>query len=136
MEIACEFQLVLPYVFLMAVLPVHGQVRGDWMRPCWSAGPVVPESDLQIINAKTRTGALLRDPTLRQDFWDPIKYIRLRNHPDDWYVSLGGWTRQDFERIGNDNWGQQPYPERILSPTVYGFTPIFITASTFARLFN
>ena len=52
--------------------------------------------------------SFLRDPALRQDFWDPIKYIRLRNHRDDWYLSVGGEVREAFERIGNDNWGQQP----------------------------
>src|SRR6266481_5050711 len=53
--------------------------------------------------------SFLRDTSLRQDFWDPIKYIRLRNDRDDWYLSIGGETRQDWERIGNDNWGEQPY---------------------------
>jgi len=51
----------------------------------------------------------LRDPALRQDFWDPIKYIRLRDRRDDWYLSIGGQTRQVWERIGNDNWGEQPF---------------------------
>jgi hypothetical protein len=52
----------------------------------------------------------------REDFGDPIKYIMLRNHRDDWYLSIGGETRQiaagpaahreglDLERIGNDQW--------------------------------
>jgi hypothetical protein len=52
--------------------------------------------------------SFLRDSTLRKDFWDPIKYIRLRNHREDWYLSIAGETRQDWERIGNDNWGEQP----------------------------
>jgi hypothetical protein len=51
--------------------------------------------------------SFLSDPTLRQDFWDPIKYIRLR--PDGWFVSLGGEVREVFEQVGNDNWGKQPY---------------------------
>jgi len=84
----------------MAVLPVHAQ-------PCWSAGPVTPDRTYKLLT-EDENWSFLRDPALRQDFWDPLKYIRLRGHLDDWYVSLGGWTRQDFERIGNDNWGQQP----------------------------
>ena len=59
--------------------------------------------------ARTRTGAFLRDRALRQDFWDPIKYIRLRRGRDDWYLSIGGEAREVWEQIGNDNWGQQSY---------------------------
>lgn len=53
--------------------------------------------------------SFLRDPALREDFWDPVKYIRLRKHRDDWYLSIGGEVRQDWERIGNENWGEQPF---------------------------
>ncbi|SRR6266436_848342 len=53
--------------------------------------------------------SFLRDPTLRQDFWDPIKYIRLRKGSDDWYLTIGGEAREAWEQIGNDNWGQQPF---------------------------
>jgi hypothetical protein len=53
--------------------------------------------------------SFLRDPALRQDFWDPIKYFRLRADRDDWYGSIGGAIRQDWERIGNDYWGEQPF---------------------------
>ena len=53
--------------------------------------------------------SFLRDPTLRQDFWDPIKYIPLRGGADDWYLTIGGEVREVWEQIGNDNWGQQPY---------------------------
>ncbi len=92
---------VLPFVFVVEMLPAHGQVRGDWIRPCWSAGPVVPDRNYEIM-ASNENWSWLRDPTLRQDFWDRIKYIRLRNHRDDWYLSIGGQTRQVWERIGND----------------------------------
>jgi len=51
----------------------------------------------------------LADPTERQDFWDPIKYIRLRRHRNDWFLSMGGEARYIWEQIGNDNWGQQPF---------------------------
>jgi len=91
---------VLLSVFLTEVVSVHAQ-------PCWSAGPVAPNRTYKFLT-EDEDWSFLRDPALRQDFWDPLKYIRLRNGRDDWYISLGGWTRQDFERIGNDNWGQQP----------------------------
>jgi hypothetical protein len=53
--------------------------------------------------------SFLADPTQRQEFWDPIKYIRLRPGRDDWYLSMGGEAREVWEQIGNDNWGQQPF---------------------------
>ena len=56
--------------------------------------------------------SFLADPSLRSDFWDPIKYIPLGC--DACYVSLGGEIRLAFERVGNDNWGKQPYMNAFL----------------------
>src|SRR5258707_4132546 len=53
--------------------------------------------------------SFLADPTLRQELWDPIKYIRLRSGRDDWLLSLGGEAREGWGQIGNDNTGQQPF---------------------------
>ena len=50
----------------------------------------------------------LADPAERQDVWDPIKYIPLRQGQHDWFLSMGGEVREVWEQIGNDNWGQQP----------------------------
>jgi Alginate export len=52
--------------------------------------------------------SFLADPAERQEFWDPIKYIRLRSGRNDWFLSMGGEAREVWEQIGNDNWGQQP----------------------------
>src|ERR1700755_3330283 len=57
----------------------------------------------------------LRNPRLHQDFWDPLKYIRLRSSADDWYLTIGGEAREVWEQIGNDNWGQQPYMNGYLN---------------------
>src|SRR5580693_2965938 len=51
----------------------------------------------------------LADPAVRQDFWDPIKYIPLRSGGEGWFLSMGGEAREMWEQIGNDNWGQQPF---------------------------
>ena len=59
--------------------------------------------------------SFLRDHTLRQDFWDPIKYIPLRKNAEDWYMTIGGEAREVWEQIGNDNWGQQPYMNGYLN---------------------
>ena len=50
---------------------------------------------------------VLRDKSLRQNIWDPLKYIRLGS--DDWYLTIGGEVREVFEQVGNDNWGKQRY---------------------------
>jgi hypothetical protein len=101
MEITCGIWGVLLLLLFVEVWPVHAQ-------PCWSPGPVAPDRTYQLL-AADEDWSFLRDPALRKDFWDPIKYIRLRDHRDAWYLSIGGETRQDFERIGNDNWGQDPF---------------------------
>jgi hypothetical protein len=72
---------------------------------------ITPNRGYQLLR-ENDDWTFLRDPTLRSDFWDPIKYIPLRagtDPADDWYLSIGGEVRQVWERIGNDNWGQQPY---------------------------
>jgi len=51
--------------------------------------------------------SFLRDAAVREDFWDPIKYIPLRSS-DGWYMSIGGEAREVWEQIGNDNWGLSP----------------------------
>jgi hypothetical protein len=53
--------------------------------------------------------SFLADPAERQEFWDPIKYIRLWSDRNDWFLSIGGEAREVWEQIGNDNWGQQPF---------------------------
>jgi len=53
--------------------------------------------------------SFLADPTQRQEFWDPIKYIPLRSGRNGWFLSMGGEAREIWEQIGNDNWGQQPF---------------------------
>jgi hypothetical protein len=53
--------------------------------------------------------SFLADPAERQEFWGPIKYIRLRSDRNDWFLSIGGEAREVWEQIGNDNWGQQPF---------------------------
>jgi hypothetical protein len=119
-----RIRAVLPYVFLVELLPV----RAD---PCWTAGPVVPDRTYQLLPSD-EDWSFLRDPALREDFWDPIKYIRLRNHPDDWYLSIGGETRQDWERVGN--WGEQPFQNAFYLQREYTaralFTAAFLWIST------
>jgi len=58
--------------------------------------------------------SFLADPASRSNFWDPIKYIPLRKGEQDWYLSIGGQIREEWERVVNDNWGLQPYGNHYL----------------------
>ena len=53
--------------------------------------------------------SFLANPANRQDFWDPVKYIRLRKGRNDWFMTISGEAREVWEQIGNDYWGQAPY---------------------------
>jgi hypothetical protein len=46
----------------------------------------------------------LRDPAMRTDFFDPIKFIPL-NDKGDWYASLGGEIRDRYEYFNNNLFG-------------------------------
>ena len=92
---------ILVTVFLLAGQPARAQSDE-------AAGPVPPNRSYMLLR-EDEDWSFLRDRSLRQDFWDPIKYIPLRSDADDWYLTIGGEAREVWEQIGNDNWGQQPF---------------------------
>jgi hypothetical protein len=49
----------------------------------------------------------LKDPCLRTDFWDPVKYIPLWGR-EDWYLSFGGELRERYETYHNEGAGSAP----------------------------
>ena len=49
--------------------------------------------------------SFLADKSKPGDYLDPIKYIRLRENKDDWYLTLGGEIRPFYENIRNENFG-------------------------------
>ena len=51
--------------------------------------------------------SLLRDPSQRTDYLDPIKYIPL-GHRENWYLTLGGEARPYYEWFRNEDWGDAP----------------------------
>src|SRR5580658_243232 len=73
------------------------------------AGPAVDSSPVRTYSLmrEDEDWSFLQDPSLRQDFWDPIKYIRLG--PQGWFLTIGGEAREALEQVGNDNWGKQNY---------------------------
>jgi hypothetical protein len=67
-----------------------------------------PDRSYQLLS-EDEDWSFLQDRSLRTDFWDPIKYIPLREGRPDWYLSIGGGVREVWEQIGNDNWGESPF---------------------------
>ena len=82
-----------------AITTAHGQ-------PDQAQAPAGPVRAYSLMR-EDEDWSFLNNPSLRQDFWDPIKYIPLGS--DDWYLSIGGEAREAFEQVGNDNWGKQAY---------------------------
>lgn len=92
---------MLAVLLLVAPPPARSQFAS-------SAGPEVPDRSFKLLR-EDEDWSFLADPAKRQDFWDPLKYIRLREGHDDWFMTIGGEAREVWEQIGNDNWGQQPF---------------------------
>jgi hypothetical protein len=98
---------IVALVFLLGVQLSHAQ-------SAQALDPPTPDRSYQLLS-EDEDWSFLRDANLRSDFWDPIKYIRLRRGTDDWYLSIDGEAREVVEAIGNDNWGQAPFWNRYLS---------------------
>jgi alginate export protein len=96
-----RFLSIFTILFLLGALCAHAQSDTP-------AAPTSPDRSYRLLR-EDEDWSFLRDPALRRDFWDPIKYIPLRSAPEDWYLTIGGEAREIWEQIGNDNWGQQPY---------------------------
>jgi len=99
--------LIFAAAFFLTGLTAHAQSDN-------AGGPAIPDRSYKLLR-EDENWTFLRDRALRQDFWDPIKYIPLRNRADDWYLTIGGEAREIWEQIGNDNWGQQPYMNGYLN---------------------
>jgi hypothetical protein len=85
-------------------------LRKVWVLALWvvlTAFPAWADEDRPAFNSSRyeEDYRFLRDPSLRTDFFDPLKYIPL-NESESVYLTLGGETRQHFEFIDNDNWGK------------------------------
>jgi hypothetical protein len=92
---------MMALLFLVGVPPTHAQSGQTDNSPA-------PDRSYKLLS-EDEDWSFLRDPILRQDFWDRIKYIPLRSGTDDWYLTIGGEAREVWEQIGNDNWGEQPF---------------------------
>lgn len=70
-----------------------------------SAPPSSPPPFKQLRYDESYT--YLRDPVLRSDYLDTIKFIPL-NVNGDWYLTLGGEIRERYEYYHNSLWGRGP----------------------------
>ena len=102
-----RISLILSAAFFLTGLAAQAQSENAWNSP--------PPARSYNLLREDDNWNFLRDRALRQDLWDPIKYIPLRNRTDDWYLTIGGEAREVWEQIGNDNWGQQPYMNGYLN---------------------
>jgi hypothetical protein len=89
-------------LWLLLALPLYAQVQDQSPAPIRNYNLLRENDDWSF----------LADPSLRSDFWDPIKYMSFGC--EACYVSLGGEIREAFEQVGNDNWGKQRYMNAFL----------------------
>ncbi len=95
--------LILAAALLIGVPSTNAQVVG-------TAPSVIHDRSYKLLR-EDEDWSFLRDRSLREDFWDPIKYIPLRRNSPDWYLTFSGEAREVWEQTGNNNWGQQPLLE-------------------------
>src|SRR5580704_18014671 len=89
------------WIFALAAALAVVQAQSDQ-----TASSAVPVRTYTLLG-EDEDWSFLKDPSLRKDLWDPLKYIPLGTK--GWYLSIGGGMRQAFEQVGNDNWGKQNY---------------------------
>jgi hypothetical protein len=100
---------------------VNAQSAGS--KPVAAPPSAVPDRTYHLLR-EDEDWSFLQDKGLRQDFWDPIKYIPLRKDANKWYLTMGGEVREVWEQIGNDNWGQQPYQNGYLNERYIFFSDL------------
>lgn len=72
-----------------------------------ASDPAPPDRDILLLR-EDENWSFLRDRSLRQDFWDRVKFIPFSSN-ENWYMTISGEAREVWEQIGNDNWGQAPF---------------------------
>ena len=95
------------FFFISAVALMFG-LAPAWCQSASFGAADAPDRSIRLLR-ENEDWSFLADPALRQDFWDPFKYIRLRKGRDDWFMTISGEAREVWEQIGNDNWGQAPF---------------------------
>jgi hypothetical protein len=71
---------ILAAALLIGVLGAKAQTPG-------TAPSVIQDRTYKLLR-EDEDWSFLRDRSLREDFWDHIKYIPLRKSADDWYMTI------------------------------------------------
>jgi hypothetical protein len=93
--------MLVELILVVAQTPVRAQSVS-------STNPDAQDRTIKLLR-EDEDWSFLANPANRQDFWDPVKYIRLRGSDNDWFMTISGEAREVWEQIGNDNWGQAPF---------------------------
>ena len=93
-------------VLILAALLIG--VRSANAQAVGTAPPVIQDRSYKLLR-EDEDWSFLRNRNLREDFWDPIKYIPLRRNSPDCYLTFTGEAREVFQQTGNNNRGQQPF---------------------------
>ena len=111
-----------PNVLGIALLPVLLLLAS----PCFAqslptetpATARAPQRPAYNLDRSEEDWQFLQDPSQREDFWDPLKYIPLAR--EGWYLTAAGEIRPFYEIYHNYNWGAGPqdrngyYLQRIM----------------------
>lgn len=102
---------ILPVLLLFSAMRAAAQLPEPAPSPAIpiQASAIPTRPTIQILRFN-EDWSVLRDPALRTDLWDPIKYIPLSRTAPDTYLSIGGEFRGTYEQVKNDNFTQTPYP--------------------------
>jgi Alginate export len=92
---------IIAAAFLVGALPAPAQSNHP-------VAPTIQDRSYKLLS-EDEDWSFLTDTDLRQDLWDPIKYVRFRNDSNDRYLTIGGEAREVWEQIGNDNWRESPF---------------------------
>src|SRR5215472_9644928 len=68
--------------------------------------PEVPDRSYKLLR-EDENWSFLANPAMREDFWDPIKFIPLRRGSDTCYLTFSGQVRFVWEKEGNLNCGHR-----------------------------
>ena len=105
--------LAFAAAFFLTVLTAHAQSDN-------AGDPAIPDRSYQLLR-EDENWTFLRNRALRQDFWDPIKYIPMRNRTDDWYLTIGGEAREGLGADRQRQLGTAALHERVSERTIHAF---------------
>ena len=93
-------------VLLVLASPCFAQSVPKQAPPTESAS----ERPAYNLDRSEEDGQFLQEPSQREDFWDPLKYISLGR--EGWYLTLAGAIPPFYEFYHDHNWGAGAQSQR------------------------